>query len=204
MKWLSIVLMGVYTLAGCAGAPVQPKPKVAVEAKRVPDPPKPVELVEIPELLPLPGQLKPILSESPPASEGADPIKRVKRANELARVEPARANFIDATQVWPFNPDALYQVYTSPGNITDISLETGEELTSVSAGDTVRWIIGDTTSGAGRLNVCTCLSNPREPTFAPISSSTPIAVPIIWNYPQPPKRGLPRCPGHILWIISRS
>jgi len=149
MKWLSIVLMGVYTLVGCAGTPVQPKPKVAVEAKRVPDPPKPVELVEIPELLPLPGQLKPIPSESPPASEGADPIKRVKRANELARVEPARANFIDATQVWPFNPDALYQVYTSPGNITDISLETGEELTSVSAGDTVRWIIGDTTSGAG-------------------------------------------------------
>jgi len=149
MKWLSIVLMGVYTLAGCAGAPVQPKPKAAVEAKRVPDPPKPVELVEIPQLLPLPGQLKPIPSESTPASEGANPINRVKRANELARVEPARANFIDATQVWPFNSDALYQVYTSPGNITDISLETGEELTSVSAGDTVRWIIGDTTSGAG-------------------------------------------------------
>ena len=147
MKWTSLFVLGVCALAGCAGAPVQKPPKVAVEAKRVADPPKPVELVEIPQLLPLPGQLKPMPSES--ASDSTDPLKRVKTANELARVEPARANFIDATQVWPFNPDALYQVYTSPGNITDISLEMGEELTSVSAGDTVRWIIGDTTSGTG-------------------------------------------------------
>ncbi len=147
MQWKLLFLIGVSVLAGCAGAPVK-SPMEAVEAKRVSDPPKPVDLVEVPKLLPLPGQLKPIPPESTSPPDPADPIKRVKRANELARIEPARDNFIDATQVWPFNPDALYQVYTSPGNITDISLETGEELTSVSAGDTVRWIIGDTTSGA--------------------------------------------------------
>ena len=121
----------------------------------------------------------------------------MKTANELARVEPARANFIDATQVWPFNPDALYQVYTSPGNITDISLEMGEELTSVSAGDTVRWIIGDTTSGTGATQSVHVLVKPARTEFAPISSSTPIDVPIIWNYPQPLRRGSPRSHGPI-------
>ena len=60
MKWTSLFVLGVCAVAGCAGAPVQKPPKVAVEAKRVADPPKPVELVEIPQLLPLPGQLKPI------------------------------------------------------------------------------------------------------------------------------------------------
>jgi P-type conjugative transfer protein TrbG len=81
----------------------------------------------------------------------------------LARVEPARANFIDATQVWPFSPNALYQVYTSPEKITDISLEAGEELVSVSAGDTVRWIIGDTTSGAGTTQRVHVLVKPTRP-----------------------------------------
>jgi type IV secretory pathway VirB9-like protein len=36
-------------------------------------------------------------------------------------------------------------VYSAPEKITDIALETGEEITSVSAGDTVRWVVGDTT-----------------------------------------------------------
>ena len=33
----------------------------------------------------------------------------------------------------------LYQLYTSPGEVTDVTLEAGEQLVSVSAGDTVRW-----------------------------------------------------------------
>jgi type IV secretory pathway VirB9-like protein len=51
---------------------------------------------------------------------------------------------------------ALYQVYTSPGRVTVIALQEGEELVTVSAGDTVRWIVGDTASGAGttlRVNI---------------------------------------------------
>src|SRR3546814_5667348 len=59
-------------------------------------------------------------------------------------------------QVWPYSDGALYQVYASPGRVTDIALQPGEALVSVSAGDTVRWIIGDTESGSGvgkRLHV---------------------------------------------------
>jgi len=164
MSWKLLMLVGCNLGVGCASVPVQPQaPPVTVEAKRVADPAKPVELVEIPQLLPLPGQLQPTPTDSKTPPDAADPLKRVKVANELARVEPARANFIDATQVWPYSPNALYQLYTSPEKITDISLETGEELISVSAGDTVRWIIGDTTSGSGTTLRVHVLVKPARP-----------------------------------------
>jgi type IV secretion system protein VirB10 len=47
-------------------------------------------------------------------------------------------------------PKALYQVYSAPGQVTDIALQESEQLVGsgpVAAGDTVRWIIGDTESG---------------------------------------------------------
>lgn len=46
----------------------------------------------------------------------------------------------------------VYPVIATPGRITDIVLEPGEALvatSAVAAGDTARWVIGDTTSGAG-------------------------------------------------------
>ena len=161
--WKLWMMMSCGMAMGCAHAPAPPQAPVAVEAKRLPDPAKPVELVEVPQLLPLPGQLKPVPPELAPPGDGLDPLKRVKLANDLARVEPARANFLDATQVWPYSPNALYQLYTSPEKITDIGLEPGEELVSVSAGDTVRWIIGDTTSGAGPTLRVHVLVKPARP-----------------------------------------
>src|SRR3546814_14101066 len=56
---------------------------------------------------------------------------------------------MNAVQVFPFADGAIYQVYTAPGAVTDIALQPGESLVSVAAGDTVRWVIGDTTSGSG-------------------------------------------------------
>ena len=55
-------------------------------------------------------------------------------------------------QVYPYSDGALYQVYASPGEITDITLQPGETLAGsgpIAAGDTVRWIIGETESGTG-------------------------------------------------------
>ncbi|MFX5587252.1 TrbG/VirB9 family P-type conjugative transfer protein, partial [Acinetobacter baumannii] len=68
------------------------------------------------------------------------------------RVQPRRAGYFNAVQVFPYSPGALYQVYAAPGQITDIALEPGEQLTGpgpLAAGDTVRWIVGDTESGNG-------------------------------------------------------
>ena len=95
MSWKLSFGVGIFVFVmGCTGTPVQNKPvPEAVEAERVMDPAKPVELVEVPELLPLPGQLKPIPTGAKAPPDSADPVKRVQLANESARVEPAHANF---------------------------------------------------------------------------------------------------------------
>lgn len=66
-----------------------------------PEPPRAVEIVEVPTLLPLPGQLMPIPS-SRTLSEPADPRARVAAANSEARVQPSRAGYVNAVQVYPF------------------------------------------------------------------------------------------------------
>jgi P-type conjugative transfer protein TrbG len=116
------------------------------------DPPAPVKIVEIPKILPLPGQLKPLARGKGEPPEPNDPKVRIEQANAAARMEPRRAGYINAVQIYPFTEGALYQVYAAPGEITDIALQEGEQLVGsgpVAAGDTVRWVIGDTESGAG-------------------------------------------------------
>jgi len=157
------ILMGIAILAGCstqAKAPpaISLDEPVAVAAQPLPEPAPPVEVVELPKPLPLPGQMKAVPSEqeAKPVPEPLDQKVRVSRANEEARIAPTREGYVNAIQVWPYAEGALYQVYTSPGRVTVIALQEGEELVTVSAGDTVRWIVGDTVSGGGanqRVNV---------------------------------------------------
>jgi type IV secretion system protein TrbG len=131
-----------------------------------PDPPKSVQVVEVPKLLPLPGQLKPIPGARTAAHDAADPHVRVDQANGEARVQPTRAGYINAIQVYPWSDGALYQVYAAPGEITDVALEPGERLVGsgpVAAGDTVRWIIGATESGAGPSQRVHILLKPTRP-----------------------------------------
>jgi len=74
---------------------------------------------------------------------------RVRAANRTATVEPAADGYRNAMQVYPYSDGAIYHVLTAPGQVTDIALQPGEALGAVAAGDTVRWVIGDTTSGSG-------------------------------------------------------
>ncbi len=139
------------TVAGCA---TQEPPVIAldepVEAHQLTEPPKPIEIVEVPKPLALPAQLKPLPDPgAQPKREPTDEPTRVSRANSDARVPPSREGYINAIQVWPYSDGALYQVYTSPGRVTAINLQPGEELITVAAGDTVRWIVGETSSGNG-------------------------------------------------------
>ena len=76
-------------------------------------------------------------------------VARVAAANRAATLEPDPQGFVNAAQVFPFSDGAIYRAYVAPGAVTDIVLQPGEALTSVAAGDTVRWVIGDTTSGVG-------------------------------------------------------
>ena len=93
------------------------------------------------------------------------PRTRVEQANDAARIEPRGDGFINAIQKYPWANGALYQVYTAPGQITDIALQPGERLVGagpVAAGDTVRWIIGDTTSGVGAAEQVHILIKPTR------------------------------------------
>ncbi len=156
-----ILSAALVTVSGCA-THGKPPPDITLDepiaAHALPEPPKPIEVVEVPKTLPLPEQLK-VLGNPPedkPIAESPDERIRVARANAEARVSPSREGYINAIQVWPYADGALYQVYTSPGRVTVIALQEGEELVTVSAGDTVRWIVGDTASGAGaslRVNI---------------------------------------------------
>nr|WP_245413547.1 P-type conjugative transfer protein TrbG [Mangrovicella endophytica] len=150
---LAALLLAGTALAGCATT--QKPPEISYDdapaAVQTVDPPAPVQVVELPRPLPLPGQLQRV-EPSRSTPEPADPTARVNQANAAARMQPVRNGFINSMQVYPFTQGALYQVYTAVGQITDIALQPGEQLVGsgpVAAGDTVRWIIGDTQSGSG-------------------------------------------------------
>ncbi|MBX9898431.1 MAG: P-type conjugative transfer protein TrbG [Qipengyuania sp.] len=150
---LAALLLSATALAGCATTQKPPEISYddAAPAVQTADPLGPVQVVELPRPLPLPGQMKPV-EESRRTPEPTDPTARVNQANAAARVQPVRDGFINAMQVYPYTGGALYQVYTAVGQITDIALQPGEQLVGsgpVAAGDTVRWIIGDTQSGSG-------------------------------------------------------
>lgn len=164
---LPLLMLATAALAGCATT--NPPPEIsydnAAPAVQTVDPPAPVTVVELPRPLPLPGQMKPV-ERSRQTPEPTDPTARVNQANAAARIQPVRDGFINSMQVYPFTQGALYQVYTAVGQITDIALQPGEQLVGsgpVAAGDTVRWIIGDTQSGAGPTLQVHILVKPTRP-----------------------------------------
>lgn len=152
--FLSLLVATSMTLSGCA-TQGKPPPTITLDepvaAQPLPELPKPIEVVAVPQPLPLPEQLKllPDELEAKTVPESPDEKVRVTRANQEARIAPTREGYVNAIQVWPYTDGALYQVYASPGRVTVVSLQPGEELVTVAAGDTVRWIVGDTSSGAG-------------------------------------------------------
>jgi len=163
------ILLASAALGACATTykpPVISYDNTPRKAVLTPDPPKPVRIVELPKLLPLPGQLKPMPGAKRAPREPADPHARIDQANGAARMEPTRAGYLNAIQVYPWSDGALYQVYAAPGEITDIALEPGEQLVGsgpVAAGDTVRWIVGDTESGGGAEKRTHILVKPTRP-----------------------------------------
>ena len=135
-----------------------------IPAQRL-EPERQVEIISVPQPLPLPGQLKPIGSGLP-LPEPTDPGRRVNAANAAARVQPSRDGYLTAIQQYPSADGALYQLYAAPGQVTDIALQEGEQLVGpgpVAAGDTVRWIIGDTVSGSGPTARVHILVKPTRP-----------------------------------------
>ncbi len=158
-----LLLLSASALAGCSS--FEP-PHIAYDDSMpsLSTPPVPVD--DRPKPFHIPPAWKPALGGKAGALEAKDPEARVETANDAARVQPRRSGYFNAVQVYPFSPGALYQVYAAPGQITDIALEQGEQLTGsgpVAAGDTVRWVVGDTESGAGEDRRVHILVKPTRP-----------------------------------------
>jgi P-type conjugative transfer protein TrbG len=164
---MKTLLIAVSALALCACANREIAKTFAdgpfVEAKEIPEPAMPVEVVETVKPLPLPGQLKKLGTKAKKAVEIDDPLMRVDEANAAATREPVKAGYVNAIQVYPYSSGALYRLYAAINQVSDVALQPGEKLVSVSTGDTVRWIVGDTTSGGGTTAQVHILVKPIAP-----------------------------------------
>ena len=165
VRWLAAAV--VTALGACTQRVLVPEVKLDNLDQRRAEAPREqtprTEIVEVPTPLPLPGQLKPLPKKDATEKKAADaksPAERIGAANAAAKVEPSREGYINAIQVYPYVKGALYQLYAAINQVTDIALESGEKLLSVSAGDTVRWVVGDTTSGEGKDAIAHILVKP--------------------------------------------
>lgn len=102
-----------------------------------------------------------------------------------------------------YEPQGVFAVVAAPGRLTDIALEPGETLVEtnpIAAGDTARWIIGDTTSGAGEgrrvhilvkptapgLSTNLVVNTTRRTYFLELrASARGYLTQVRWRYPQP-------------------
>jgi type IV secretion system protein VirB9 len=123
----------------------------------------------------------------------------VRAANRAATIEPVPDAFVNAGAVYPFSDNAVYRLYAAPERVSDIALERGEGLVAVASGDTVRWVIGDTTSGSGADRQVHVLVKPiaaglatnlvittdrRTYHLALTSSPGSAMAALSWNYPE--------------------
>jgi type IV secretion system protein TrbG len=151
------------SLAACAAWPVpaKSKPRAFQPAKLLPDPPSVAPQKMVIDRLPHAGQLVSTPSTNPVRND--PPLARVKAANRAALEEPQSDAYINAIQVYPYFDGALYRLYTAPQEVSDIALQPGETLTAISAGDTTRWVVGNTTSGSGANKQVHILAKPFAP-----------------------------------------
>ena len=151
-----LTLVSALALSACAGnkslesAAAASPPAEFAQAVLVPaETPEPVTAAAVAaEQLPPESQRLPVPAASRRRAAGP-PLSRVEAANRTAVREPSRDSYVNAVQVYAWSEGVLYRLYTAPERVSEIALQPGETLISVAAGDTARWVIGDTTSGAG-------------------------------------------------------
>lgn len=166
MKRLVLILLASSALAACETLPASRGPDIHLDepdyvedlylapdvaeteaqgAEPAPEPAVYYAPANVAAEVPDPLKAMPAKTEVP----SLKPYQAIETANGKAAIEPSLDNYMNAIQVYPYTVGALYQVYCAPEQVTDIVLQPGEALVSVSAGDTVRWVLGDTVSGTG-------------------------------------------------------
>jgi type IV secretion system protein VirB9 len=193
---IGALLLCSVTLAACA---TNRPPQISYDANV---PPLPTVAVSTEDGTPRPILVPPSWTPAKGGDPSATATGRVENANVAARVEPRKDGYYNAIQIYPWSEGALYQVYAAPGQITNIALEPGESLTGagpIAAGDTTRWIIGDTESGSGatrrvhvlvkptRTDITTNLvitTDRRTYMLELRAGESPYMPAVAWAYPQ--------------------
>lgn len=203
----AVLLLSATALAGCA-KPAKP-PQISYDSDVPALPALPSVIVDE---RPRPLHTPPVWTPARGGKDANGPVARIENANAAARIEPRRDGYYNAIQIYPWSEGGLYQIYAAPGQITSIALEPGESLTGagpIAAGDTARWVIGDTESGQGssrRVHVLV------KPTRADITTNLvittdrrsymielragegPYMPAVAWAYPQVPGAQRPNLP----------
>lgn len=195
---LAGLMLSATMMAGC-GTDKAPQIRYDATVPALP-PVRAVAAEERPKQLLVP----PVWHPSRGGKPAGSPVARVESANAAARVEPRREGYFNAIQIYPWSEGALYQVYAAPGQVTTIALEPGENLTGpgpIAAGDTARWIIGDTESGSGTIRRVNVLVKPTRPGLSTNlvittdrrtylielrSGEKPYMPSVAWSYPRQP------------------
>jgi type IV secretion system protein TrbG len=157
---VSALLLSATMLAGCA---TNKQPQFSYDTDA---PPLPVVEAAIVDERPRPLHTPPAWAVARGGTSASTPTGQIGNANAAARVEPRRDGYYNSIQIYPWSEGALYQVYAAVGQITTIALEPGESLVGagpIAAGDTTRWIIGDTESGSGATRRVHVLVKPTRP-----------------------------------------
>lgn len=101
-----------------------------------------------------------IKTTSKPVIKGQQAIRS---SNQKAIQTPNSASYMNAIMAFNYEAGALYKIYSSPLNVTDVEFEPGEKIISVAAGDTMRWQVSKTYSGEGEGLLQHLLIKPNEP-----------------------------------------
>lgn len=171
-RFLSATALSAAALAlsGCAvlrGPNADPILSSAVIAPEVPTPEVGPEPVLSSEADPAPPPVEPGSTARPylETVAPADPPRRrrvdapppetpsgraaIAQANRSARAASRADAFVGGVQVFGWADGRVYEVWTAPLRVTTLTLAPGETVTAKAAGDTVRWQIGESQSGAG-------------------------------------------------------
>lgn len=170
-----LILPAVMAVSGCAAGPTTiPSPGALAQDVGEPavaspapgsDPPQatvldgPVDIA--PEALVAPAGPEPttVAYAAPPVATGR---RAIAAANLEARAASRADAFVGGVQLFSYAPGRVYEVWTAPLRVTALTLAAGEIITAKAAGDTLRWQIGEGTSGQGPDVRTTVLIKPLQ------------------------------------------
>ena len=183
-------------LGACAGnsaagaAPSSPSSQRFELATRMPEPP----MAPATGVVPAPDSPSARLSAGKAGTRAS-----ARRSGSAGRETSGERGDQPSGRVQPWSPGSLYRLDTAPERVSDIMLEPGEALISVAAGDTSRWIIGETMSGSGSGRRTHVLVKPAAPGLATnliiatdrrvyhveaVSGASAPAASLSWTYPD--------------------